>query len=128
MAKKEIITSGQLPQSTAPLSHATRFGNLVFVQGCTGRSPTTGAIGADIKEQTTFALERIALILKEAGTSMDNVMTNTCYVTKREDLPGFNEAYAEVFKDAYPARTTIIVNFRAQDNLVEITSTACISD
>ena len=63
MAKKEIITSGQLPQSTAPLSHATRFGNLVFVQGCTGRSPTTGAIGADIKEQTTFSLERIALIL-----------------------------------------------------------------
>jgi len=128
MAKKEIITSGQLPQSTAPLSHATRFGNLVFVQGCTGRSPTTGAIGADIKEQTTFALERIALILKEAGTSMDNVMTNTCYVTKREDLPGFNEAYAEVFKDAHPARTTIIVNFGAQDNLVEITSTACIPD
>ena len=128
MAKKEIITSGQLPQSTAPLSHATRFGNLVFVQGCTGRSPTTGAIGADIKEQTTFALERIALILKEAGTSMDNVMTNTCYVTKREDLPGFNEAYAEVFKDAHPARTTIIVNFGARDNLVEITSTACIPD
>ena len=128
MAKKEIITSGQLPQSTAPLSHATRFGNLVFVQGCTGRSPNTGAIGADIKEQTTFALERIALILKEAGTSMDNVMTNTCYVTKREDLPGFNEAYAEVFKDAHPARTTIIVNFGAQDNLVEITSTACIPD
>ena len=128
MAKKEIITSGQLPQSTAPLSHATRFGNLVFVQGCTGRSPTTGAIGADIKEQTTYALERLALILKEAGTSMDNVMTNTCYVTKREDLPGFNEAYAEVFKDAHPARTTIIVNFGAQDNLVEITSTACIPD
>ena len=128
MAKKEIITSGQLPQSTAPLSHATRFGNLVFVQGCTGRSPTTGVIGADIKEQTTFALERIALILKEAGTSMDNVMTNTCYVTKREDLPGFNEAYAQVFKDGHPARTTIIVNFGAQDNLVEITSTACIPD
>ena len=128
MAKKEIITSGQLPQSTAPLSHATRFGNLVFVQGCTGRSPTTGAVGADIKEQTTFALERIALILEEAGTSMDNVMTNTCYVTKREDLPGFNEAYAEVFKGAHPARTTIIVNFGAQDNLVEITSTACIPD
>ena len=128
MAKKEIITSGQLPQSTAPLSHATRFGNLVFVQGCTGRSPTTGAVGADIKEQTTFALERIALILKEAGTSMDNVMTNTCYVTKREDLPGFNEVYAEYFKTDRPARTTVIVNFGAPDNLVEITTTACMPD
>ena len=128
MAKKEIITSVQLPRGTAPLSQATRFGNLVFVQGCTGRSPTTGAVGRDIKEQTTFALQRIALMLGEAGTSLDNVMTNTCYVTKREDLPGFNEAYAEHFKDAQPARTTIIVNFGAPGNLVEITSTACIPD
>ena len=128
MAKKEIITSDQLPRGTAPLSQATRFGNLVFVQGCTGRSPTTGEVGSDIKEQTTFALQRIALILEAAGTSLDNVMTNTCYVTKREDLPGFNEAYAEQFKDAHPARTTIIVNFGAPDNLVEITSTACMPE
>ena len=119
-------TGGILPKHYAEVqagkvSAATlRFGNLVFVQGCTGRSPTTGAIGADIKEQTTFALERIALILKEAGTSMDNVMTNTCYVTKREDLPGFNEAYLEYFKQDRPVRTTTIVNFGQPENLVEI--------
>ena len=110
------------------MSQATRFGNLVFVQGCTGRSPTTGAVGSDIKEQTNFALQRISIILEEAGTSLHNVMTNTCYVTKREDLPGFNEAYAEHFKNAHPARTTIIVNFGAPDNLVEITSTACMPE
>ena len=125
MPNKEIITNPDLPPGTAPLSHATRFGNLVFVQGCTGRHPSTNAVGKDIREQTRFTLERIKMILEGAGTSLDNVMTNTCYVTNREDLPGFNEVYAEFFKTDHPARTTIIVNFGAQDNLVEITSTAC---
>ena len=128
MPKKEIITSQELPSAAAPLSQAARFGNLVFVQGCTGRHPTSGTVGKDIKEQTRFALDRIKIILEAAGTSLDNVLTNTCYVTNREDLPGFNEAYVEFFKTDRPARTTTIVNFGAPDNLVEITSTACIPE
>ena len=126
MAKKEIISSDKLAPGRGLLSQATRFGNLVFVQGCTGRHPTTNEIGKDIREQTRNTLERIKLILEAAGTSLDNVMTNTCYVSRREDLEGFNEVYGEYFKDDRPARTAIIVNFGAEDNLVEITSTACI--
>ena len=124
MPRKEIITCEALTPGRAPLSQATRFGNLVFVQGCTGRHPTTGEVGKDIKEQTRFALDRIKMILEAAGTSLDNVLTNTCYVTKREDLAGFNEVYAEYFRENRPARTALIVNFGAQDNLVEVTSTA----
>jgi 2-iminobutanoate/2-iminopropanoate deaminase len=126
MPQKEIITCPQIAPGANPLSQATRFGDLVFVQGCTGRHPISGESGADIREQTRYALERIKMILEEAGTSMDNVLTNTCYVTKAEDLPGFNEVYAEFFPQDYPARTAIIVNFGAAGNLVEVTSTACI--
>ena len=126
MPAKEIITCPQLTAGQAPLSQATQFGDLVFVAGCTGRHPTTGAVGKDIKEQTAFALQRIQIILEAAGSSLDNVLTNTCYVTRREDLAGFNETYAEYFKDKWPARTTTIVNFGAPDNLVEVTTTACI--
>ena len=124
MPKKEIITCPDIAQGANPLSQATRFGDLVFVQGCTGRHPTTGESGDGIREQTRFALERIRMILEEAGTSLDNVLTNTCYVTSRDDLPGFNETYTEFFPQDFPARTTIIVGFGATDNLVEITTTA----
>ena len=126
MAKKEIITCDALGPGRGLLSQATRFGDLVFIQGCTGRHPTTGEVGKDIKEQTRYTLERIKLILESAGTSLDNVMTNTCYISRREDLPGFNEVYGEYFTGDRPARTAIIVNFGAEDNLVEVTSTACI--
>ena len=128
MAEKEIITSDKLGAGRGLLSQATRFGNLVFVQGCTGRHPTTGEVGKDIREQTRYTLDRIKVILEAAGTSLDNVMTNTCYVTKQEDLEGFNEVYGEYFAETRPARTAIIVNFGAPDNLVEVTSTACIPD
>jgi 2-iminobutanoate/2-iminopropanoate deaminase len=128
MPKKEIISTDNLSPGRGLLSQATRFGDLVFVQGCTGRHPTTGEVGKDIREQTRFTLERIKIILEAAGTSMDNVMTNTCYVTRAEDLEGFNEVYSEYFPEDRPARTAIIVNFGAADNLVEVTSTACIPD
>ena len=128
MPKREIISTDNLSPGRGPLSQATKFGDLVFVQGCTGRHPTTGEVGKDIREQTRFTLDRIKIILEAAGTSLDNVMTNTCYVTRAEDLEGFNEVYSQYFPDDRPARTAVIVNFGAADNLVEVTSTACIPD
>ena len=128
MPKKEIVSTEKVTARTAPLSQATKLGNLVFVAGNTGRHPTNGEVGNGIKEQTKYALERISLILDAAGSSMDNVLTNTCYVSNRDDLQGFNEVYAEFFTKDWPARTTVVVNFGDPNNLVEVTSTAYISD
>ncbi len=128
MAQKEIITSDKLPPNPPHLSQATRFGNMVFVQGCTGRHPTTGEMGNGIEEQTRNTLDRIKLILEAAGTSIDNVMTNTCYLANTEDMAAFNRVYMEYFTDDRPARTAIVVTFGAADTLVEVTSTACIPE
>jgi|TARA_B100001146_G_scaffold221614_1_gene232391 2-iminobutanoate/2-iminopropanoate deaminase len=128
MPKKEIVSTDKVLSGSAPLSQATKLGNLVFVAGNTGRHPTDGTVGKGIKEQTRYALERISLILDAAGSSIDNVLTNTCYVSNRDDLAGFNEVYAEFFTQDRPSRTTVVVNFGDANNLVEVTSTAYISD
>jgi len=128
MPKKEIVSTDKVAAGSAPLSQATKLGNLVFVAGNTGRHPTNGSVGDGIKEQTRYALERISLILDAAGSSIDNVLTNTCYVSNRDDLAGFNEVYSEFFTNDHPARTTVVVNFGDVNNLVEVTSTAYISD
>lgn len=126
MPKKEIVTVG----SAAPnpnLSAATRFGNLVFVSGQTGRHPVTGEVGKDIREQTRNVLERIKLILAAAGTSLDNVLSAMTHVTRREDVPAYNEEYAKYFPTDKPARTTVTVAaLNSPDLLVEITVVACI--
>ena len=66
MPKKEIVSTDKVAAGAAPLSQATKLGNLVFVAGNTGRHPTNGEAGKDIKEQTRYALERIKLILEAA--------------------------------------------------------------
>ena len=37
---------------------------------------------------------------------------------------GYNEVYAEYFREDQLVRTALVVNFGAADNLVEVTSTA----
>lgn len=127
MPKKEIIQV-DLAAPNPNLSPATRFGNLVFVAGQTGRHPVTGALGKDIREQTRNVLERIKVILAATGTSLDNVLTVTTHLTKREDVAPYNEEYAKYFPSNKPARTTVEVMLNAPELLVEITVTACIPD
>ena len=124
--KKEIVRV-PLERPNPNLSPATRFGSLVFVAGQTGRHPTTGEVGRDIREQTRNTLERIKRILEAAGTSLDNVLTATTYLTRRDDLAAYNEEYARYFPTDKPARTTVTVaSLNSPDLLIEITVTACI--
>ena len=128
MPRKEIVRVEKMAASNPNLSLATRFGNLVFVAGQTGRHPVTGELGKDIREQTRHTLERIKVILAAAGTSLDNVLTATTHLTKREDLAAYNEEYGRYFPENKPARTTVEVMLNSLDLVVEITVTACIPD
>jgi 2-iminobutanoate/2-iminopropanoate deaminase len=126
MPRKEIVKP-ELMATNPNLSLATRFGNLVFVAGQTGRHPKTGDLGKDIREQTRNTLERIKAILEAAGSSLDNVLTATVYLTRRDDLAAYNEEYGKYFPTNKPARTTVTVaSLNTPELVIEITVTACI--
>jgi 2-iminobutanoate/2-iminopropanoate deaminase len=126
MPRKEIVRV-DAAAANPNLSLATRFGNLVFVSGQTGRHPVTGELGKDVREQTRNVLERIKTILTAAGTSLDNVLTATTYLTNVKDVAAYNEEYAKYFPADKPARTTVTVAaLNTPELLIEITVTACI--
>jgi len=128
MPKKEIVKV-EAAAANPNLSLATKFGNLLFVSGQTGRHPVTGELGKDVREQTRNVLERIKTILTAAGSSLDNVLTATTYLTRVQDVPAYNEEYARYFPTDKPARTTVTVAaLNAPELLVEITVTACVPD
>jgi 2-iminobutanoate/2-iminopropanoate deaminase len=128
MPKKEIV-GVEVAGSNPNLSPATRFGNLVFVSGQTGRHPVSGEVGQDIREQTRNVLERIKMVLESAGTSLDNVLTATTYLTSVGNLSAYNEEYGKYFPTNRPARTTVTVAaLNAPDLLIEITVAACIPE
>ena len=121
MPRKEIVRV-DLAAANPNLSPATKFGNLVFVAGQTGRHPVTGELGRDIREQTRNVLERIKVILAAAGTSLDNVLSAMTHLTRVENLAAYNEEYAKYFPTDKPARTTVTVAALNQPELlVEIT-------
>ena len=121
MPRKEIVRV-DLAVANTNLSPATKFGNLVFVAGQTGRHPVTGELGRDILEQTRNALERNKVILAAAGTSLDNVLSAMTHLTRVENLGAYNEEYAKYFPTDKPARTTVTVAALNQPELlVEIT-------
>ena len=126
MPRKEVVKV-EIGKPNPNLSLATKLGNLVFVSGQTGRHPVTGEVGKDIREQTRNILERIKQILAAAGTSLDNVLSAMTHVTRREDVPAYNEEWAKYFPTNKPARTTVTVASLNQPELViEITVIACI--
>jgi 2-iminobutanoate/2-iminopropanoate deaminase len=128
MPRKEIVQV-EAAAANPNLSLATRFGNLVFVSGQTGRHPVTGELGRDVREQTRNVLERIKTILTAAGTSLDNVLTATTYLTRVQDVAAYNEEYGKYFPTNKPARTTVTVAaLNSPDLVVEITVTACVPD
>jgi 2-iminobutanoate/2-iminopropanoate deaminase len=121
MPRKETVRV-DLAVANTNLSPATKFGNLVFVAGQTGRHPVTGELGRDIREQTRNVLERIKVILAAAGTSLDNVLSAMTHLTRVENLAAYNEEYAKYFPTDKPARTTVTVAALNQPELlVEIT-------
>src|SRR5262245_40593534 len=124
MPRKEIVRV-DLASANPNLSPATKFGNLVFVAGQTGRHPVTGELGRDIREQTRNVLERIRAILAATGTSLDDVLSATTHLTRVENLAAYNEEYAKYFPTDKPARTTVTVAALNQPELlVEITVVA----
>ena len=126
--KKEIVRVG-VERPNPNLSLATKFGNLVFVAGQTGRHPATGEVGKDVREQTRNTLERIKVILAAAGTSLDNVLSAMTHLTRVQDLAAYNEEYAKYFPMDKPARTTVTVaSLNSPELLIEITVIACIPD
>ena len=86
-------------------SRAVRVGRHVMVSG-------TGPVGADDlspAEQTEQCLTIIAGVLKEAGTSFEQVVRTRIYVTDREDWEAVARVHGKYFSIIRPAATMVIV-------------------
>jgi 2-iminobutanoate/2-iminopropanoate deaminase len=110
---KEAIFTNLAGQSGGHYSQAIRYGNLLFTAGAVGRDPKTMKIvNGGVKAQIKQALENTKAILKEAKTSLDNVIKVNAYLSDMKYFNDFNEIYKEYFNSTPPpARTTVQVGF-----------------
>ncbi len=126
--QKKIISTKNAPQAIGPYSQAVQYDNLLFISGQIPIEPKTGKIMiGSIKEQANKVLENLKNILIASGSSLNNVLRTTIYLTNLEDYSEVNEIYALFFSDSQPARSTVQVSRLPLGAQIEIDAIACIN-
>ena len=123
MTKEAITASWALPG--IPYSAGMKIGDFIFVSGQVGAVDNNGKVIEGIEAQTRQVLERLKGVLEAGGSSLDDVVKTTVFITNAADFARMNEVYAGYFPVNPPARSTVVVSLVKPEMLVEIECIAC---
>ena len=95
--------------ATVGYSRAVRAGGVVSVAGTAPVMPDGGDPPADAYGQAKRCLEIIVAALAELGAGPEHVVRTGVYLTRADDWEEVGRAHGEVFGDARPATTIVVV-------------------
>ena len=108
---KRIITTSQAPAAMGPYSQGVVLDGWIWTCGQVALDPATGAmVGSDAATQADRALRNIEAILQAGGSSLDQVVRATLYLTNMDAFDAVNKVYARYFPKAFPARSCVEVS------------------
>ena len=90
-----------------PFHPAVRAGDFIFVSGQVAKDAGGNMICGTIEEETAGTIETIKRVLEEDGATLADVVRVTTYLADLRDFGRYNKIFAEHFKDAVLARTTV---------------------
>jgi len=123
-ARHQLLSSPRAPRAVGPYAPAVKLSHVIYCSGQVGVDPETGQLVAGLEAQVRRICANLEALLGEAGSSLEQVVRTTVYLTDMDDLPAFNEVYAECFAGHTPARTTVQVSRLPLGATVEIEATA----
>ncbi len=108
---KEIFTTKYAPDPVGPYNQATAYNNTLYVSGQIAIDPSTGElVTGDIEAETRRVMENLKAILENAGTTFENVLKCSVFVSDMHNYSRINAVYAEYFNDdTAPARELVEV-------------------
>lgn len=118
---KEIINSNNAPAPIGPYSQAVKFGNLIYLSGQIAINSANNEIVLDsIEDETHQVMKNIETVLKEANSSLENIIKTSIFLKNMDDFTKVNEIYGSYFSKNFPARETVQVAKLPKDVNVEI--------
>lgn len=139
MNNDSIKNSNEAPEPVGLYPHARKVGNLLFLSGVGPREKGIKKIPGvelgengeilsyDIVAQCHSVFKNIRLILEASGSSWDQLVDVTVFLTNmKDDFKTYNEIYAEYFKDNQPCRTTVEINCLPTPIAIELKCVATI--
>ena len=125
LEEKKVFQTDKAAVTGGPYSQAVIHNGIIYVAGQGAVDSQTNEIKlGTIEEEAELGLENLRIILEEAGSSLDKVLTVTVYLLDIEEYARFNEVYKKYFKEDRPARTCIQAGSLPFNTRVEIKATA----
>lgn len=124
---KKIINSPKAPAPIGPYSQAVLHGNTLYVSGQIPIDQSTGnLIDSSIEAETEQVMKNLQYVLEEAGTSFENVVKCSIFISDMGDFSKINEVYGRYFIENPPARETVAVKTLPKNVNVEISCIAVV--
>lgn len=124
---REIIQTSEAPAAVGAYSQGVKANGFVFTAGQLGIDPATGKlVEGGIEAQTAQALKNVDAILRAGGTSIQQAVKATVFLSDMNNFAAMNKVYLEWVKGSPPARTTVAVRELPLGGLVEIEMVATV--
>lgn len=119
---KKIIFTDKAPAPIGPYSQAVVAGNMLYTSGQIALHPETGElVTGDIETETKQVMENMKAVLDAAGTTFENVIKSTIFISDMDDFAKINGVYGAYFNEkTAPARETVQVAKLPKNVNVEI--------
>jgi 2-iminobutanoate/2-iminopropanoate deaminase len=110
-------------------SKACVYGNFIFLAGEDSKDPETEEVrGKTSAEQAEYLFQNMKATLESLGSSLENVIKTTIYLTDPRHADGYREARRKYLPHG-PASTLIMgVQFAEPEMLIEIEAVAIIPE
>ncbi|PTB60411.1 hypothetical protein M431DRAFT_514873 [Trichoderma harzianum CBS 226.95] len=121
---EELISSGSKFEGEIGYSRAVVVDDFVFVSGTTGYDYATGEISEDVVQQTEQTMINIDKALKDAGSSVSEVVRVRYILPDRSQFPLVWPVLRKWFGNVRPAATMVQSSLMVDEMKIEIEVTA----
>jgi reactive intermediate/imine deaminase len=105
---KKSIQTKNAPAAIGTYSQAIQVGNQVYLSGQIPLDAETGdLIDGDVSMQIEQVFKNLKAVAEAAGTSLQNAVKITVYLTDLSHFATVNEVMAAYFEEPYPARAAL---------------------
>ena len=116
----KIVQTDNAPQAIGPYSQAMKVGDFIFTSGQIALTPSGEMVQDDIELQTEQVMKNLQAVLEASGSSLQNVVKTTIFLSDMDNFATVNAIYEKWFDGHKPARSTVAVKTLPKSALVEI--------
>jgi reactive intermediate/imine deaminase len=106
---RERVHTTAAPAAIGSYSQAIRAAGVLYLSGQTPLEPATGELVVGIENQIHRVFRNLRAVAEAAGSSLDDAVRVTVYLTDLRDFPALNAIMPQYFREPLPARTTVQV-------------------